>query len=114
MPVYAVKCKCGHKEDVFRPFSDHGNWPKHCGSKMKQYLTPTNVMVDMEPYRSPIDGSIVSSRKHHRDHMRKHGVIEVGNEKLTGKKKSYEPEGVRDDIHGVINDMQRRGALNGH
>lgn len=32
-------------------------------------------------YRSPIDGSVVSSRQQHHDHMRAHNVIEVGNER---------------------------------
>ena len=36
---------------------------------------------DIAPYRSPIDGSVVGGRRQHRDHMRAHGVIEVGNEK---------------------------------
>jgi hypothetical protein len=32
-------------------------------------------------YRSPIDGSTISSRKQHVDHMSAHNVIEVGNER---------------------------------
>lgn len=107
MPVYPIKCECGHTEEVFRTFSEHGTWPDHCGTKMTRYLTPTNVMADMTEYRSPLDGSIVKSRKHHRDHMRKHGVIEVGNEKMEGKKKEYNPQGIRDDIHGAVNELQR-------
>lgn len=40
-----------------------------------------HVIPDIEPYRSPIDGKVVSGRRQHRDHMRAHEVIEVGNEK---------------------------------
>lgn len=110
MPVYPVKCECGHIEEVFRTLKDHGDWPDHCGVKMSRHLTPTNVMADMAEYRSPLDGSIVRSRKHHRNHMRKHGVIEVGNEKLKKPmKKEYSQAGLRDDIHGAINDLQRIG-----
>jgi len=32
------------------------------------------VMGDIEPFVSPIDGAIISSRPHLREHMRKHGV----------------------------------------
>ena len=38
------------------------------------------VMPDIEPYRSMIDGSIIKSRSHHREHLRAHGYEEVGND----------------------------------
>lgn len=38
------------------------------------------VMRDLEAYKSPIDGSMITSRSQHRAHMRQHGVIEMGNE----------------------------------
>jgi hypothetical protein len=40
------------------------------------------VVRDIPEYVSMIDGSVISSRKQHRDHLRAHGCIEVGNEKL--------------------------------
>lgn len=40
-----------------------------------------NVMRDITPYQSPLDGKWVTSRSEHRDSMRRHGVIEMGNEK---------------------------------
>lgn len=107
MPVYACKCECGHTEDVFRKIEDHGEWPDHCNTMMSRYITTTNVMADMKEYRSPLDGTVVRSRKHHRDHMRKHGVIEVGNEKLKGKNGTYDPSNVRDEINRSINDHNR-------
>lgn len=39
------------------------------------------VMPDITPYRSTIDGSLISSRSTHRAHLRAHNCIEVGNEK---------------------------------
>jgi len=36
------------------------------------------LMPDKQPYLSPLDGSYVTSRSTHREHMRKHGVIEAG------------------------------------
>jgi hypothetical protein len=39
-------------------------------------------MRDIGEYVSPIDGSYISTRSAHRDHMRAHDVIEVGNERL--------------------------------
>lgn len=36
------------------------------------------IMPDKQPYRSPLDGTVVTSRSQHREHMRRHGVIEAG------------------------------------
>ena len=38
------------------------------------------VMPDIAPYRSMIDGSIIKSRSRHREHLRAHGMQEVGND----------------------------------
>ena len=38
------------------------------------------VMPDIEPYTSMIDGSTISSRSRHREHLRAHGMQEVGND----------------------------------
>jgi hypothetical protein len=38
------------------------------------------VMPDIQPYKSMIDGSMITSRSVHRDHLRQHNCIEIGNE----------------------------------
>ena len=43
------------------------------------------VIPDIQPYKSMIDGSMIMSRSVHRDHLRQHGCIEVGNEKMETK-----------------------------
>lgn len=43
------------------------------------------IMKDIEPYKSMVDGSMITSRSYHRDHLRDNGLIEVGNEKPKGK-----------------------------
>ena len=45
----------------------------------KQDKRVHHVTPDIAPYRSMIDGSIISGRKQHREHLRRHGCIEVGN-----------------------------------
>lgn len=40
----------------------------------------TGVISDIEPYRSVVDGSVIGGRRQHRDHLRAHRKIEVGNE----------------------------------
>jgi hypothetical protein len=38
------------------------------------------VMSDIEGYVSQVDGSWISSRSHHRSHLKQHKMIELGNE----------------------------------
>lgn len=38
------------------------------------------IMSDIQPYRSMIDGRMITSRSEHRQHLREHGCFELGNE----------------------------------
>lgn len=49
------------------------------------------VMPDIKPYTSMIDGREITSRSVHRDHLRQHGCVEIGNEALKGA-----PQGIPD------------------
>jgi len=51
----------------------------------KEHYDSFMVMPDISPYKSMIDGSMITSRSVHRDHLREHGCIEVGNEKMETK-----------------------------
>jgi hypothetical protein len=43
------------------------------------------VMPDIQPYQSMIDGSMITSRSKHREHLRDNNCIEIGNETLETK-----------------------------
>lgn len=108
MPIYPCKCKsCGKTDEVFLRMSDCENLPNCCGAKMARVFTPPYVVEDMKPYISPIDRSIVSSRKAHRDHMVKHDVIEAGNEKMRPKKR------IEPDSKDIIADIHKAYAEQG-
>ncbi|MDN8688436.1 hypothetical protein Q0L85_13830, partial [Staphylococcus aureus] len=38
------------------------------------------IAPDIQPYRSTITGELISSRSHHREHLKAHGCFEIGNE----------------------------------
>lgn len=40
----------------------------------------TMVMPEIQPYQSMITGEMIYSREQHRQHLRKHGCQEIGNE----------------------------------
>ncbi len=51
-----------------------------------------HVMGDIAPYRSMIDGKMITSRSHHREHLRQHGCVEVGNDSsLTRQRGPLQP-----------------------
>lgn len=54
---------------------------------MKQHIMP-----DIKPYQSMIDGTMITSRSQHREHLREHNCEEVGNDSsLYRKPKPIEP-----------------------
>jgi hypothetical protein len=44
-----------------------------------------HIMPDIQPYQSMVDGSMITSRSRHREHLQAHGCIEIGNEKMETK-----------------------------
>lgn len=43
------------------------------------------VVRDIDPYKSAVTGEVIGGRRQHRDHLRAHGVVEVGNEKPSSR-----------------------------
>jgi len=39
-----------------------------------------HVMPDIAPYKSMVTGEWITSRAQHREHLKKHGMVEVGND----------------------------------
>lgn len=73
----------------------------------EEYLRPEAeapfVVGDIAPYRSMITGEIIPGRRQHRDHLRQHGCIEVGNEKINPRKEiPISREDIRRDIAQIM------------
>ena len=69
------------------------------------------VVPDIQPYQSMVDGSMISSRSAHREHLRKHGVIEIGNEtKHFGQRRKYDSKGLKDSL---VQSLQRAKEQHG-
>ena len=65
--------------------------------KQKESMTKRQapmVQSDIQGYISQIDGSWIESRSKHKAHLKEHGCIEVGNEKMetTAKLGGYDPQ----------------------
>lgn len=67
------------------------------------------VMGDIAPYKSMIDGSTINSRSRHREHLRAHRCIEIGNETKYLQPKPYAPPaGLKETLIRVVNEKTRR------
>jgi hypothetical protein len=57
--------------------------------RKQQAATGYAVISDIDPFTSPIDGSILSSRSQVREHERKHQVRQCGNDYTSSEKPSW-------------------------
>lgn len=61
-----------------------------------------HIIPDIAPYISMIDGSTITSRSRHREHLAAHGCVEVGNDSsLTAGRSNptrYSPPGLKEHI----------------
>jgi len=79
--------------------------------KPEPRTTDWRVMPDIQPYKSMIDGREITSRSRHREHLKAHGCIEIGNEtKYMNKPKGElrSPEGLKRQIAEIANEKLRR------
>jgi len=58
------------------------------------------IMPDIQPYQSMADGSMITSRSHHREHLKQHNCIEIGNETMETK-----PTLVKDTRRDVLREQ---------
>lgn len=104
MPVYAMRCQCGHEEDIYRSVARmNDDLPVHCGVPMQRKIVAPMVAADIQPYRSMITGEMIGSRSQHRAHLKQHGCIEVGNEKIPEPKPLAPPPGLKETLIDVVN-----------
>lgn len=72
----------------------------------QKFAKSWQIMPDIAPYTSTIDGSTIGSRSIHRAHLRAHGCIEVGNEKVT-QRPIESPPGLKQTIIDLANERLR-------
>lgn len=69
------------------------------------------IMPDIAPYKSMITGEVITSRSVHREHLKRHDCIEVGNETdhmVKNRIRPSAPPGLKEDMmraaykHGIF------------
>lgn len=87
MPIYEYMCiACGAEKDQFSKISERDtNIPQCCGLPMSRLVSTPSVQADNTCYRSMKTGEMITSRTQHKNHLKEHGLIEVGNESMEQK-----------------------------
>lgn len=83
--------------------------PEFGGTEMPCTSGSPFLLPDKMPYISPMDGTAVSSRSTHREHMRKHGVEEAPDMPVQARRD--EPD--KSIPHDIIRAMRDLGGGNG-
>ena len=105
MPVYETICEtCLKEKDIVRKVDDRHDTEECCGKKMRLMISTPNFNVDYTNYKSMQTGEQITSKKQHRDHLREHNLIEIGNEKPSTKKRDFlmdksKKEGLKRELH---------------
>jgi len=69
----------------------------------------TYIMPDLQPYQSMADGSMIMGRRQHREHLREHNCIEIGNEVMEAKK-PQQSDNRREVLRAQLANMTNRDA----
>lgn len=57
-----------------------GDWVEYGKHRALTRGNGLQVIRDVDPYRSMRTGEMIGGRRQHREHLRQHGLVEVGNE----------------------------------
>lgn len=96
MPLYDVQCTaCETKRELMRSLARFSEpITCDCGGAMRMLVSAPRVMSDITEYKSLMDGKMITSRSHHREHMKAHDVVELGD----APPRSMEPEKYHRDV----------------
>ena len=68
-----------------------------------------DILPDIAPYQSMLTGEMITSRSRHREHLKEHGAIELGNDSSLTKPRTgipdVAPQQRKELIRAQINEM---------
>lgn len=68
---------------------------------MYREICAPSVISDIDPYKSMVTGEMITSRSNHKEHLMKHKLVEIGNEKPDFK--NLEPSrDLKKDLHEIF------------
>lgn len=115
MPLYDWKCQaCDAQVEVLRPM-----WQAlepqicTCGMSMVQQLSAAHVSPDIAPYQAVAGdraGEYITSRREHREFLKRNRFVEVGNEPIRPIKNDFRPKRgeIAEELKRVIPQVLKR------
>lgn len=100
MPTYTYECpRCEHQRTEILTLAQHDTFkPRHCRKPMFQVMFAPQITTDIQPYRSMITGERIAGRSQHREHLHRHGCVEIGNEVPKPRCKPSVPKSSRREL----------------
>lgn len=77
--------------------------------QVREAAASHNVIADIAPYQSMQTGEMIGGRRQHREHLRQHGLVEIGNEH--DKLKQFKVKPSVNWNEAIREQMGRRGLL---
>ncbi len=95
MPLYTYACDhCGDSTEAFNTVDERHTAAPDCHGKMRLEIMPTMVQADIAPYRAVSGdraGQFITSRREHREFLKRNRFVEVGNEPVRPIKNNTRP-----------------------
>ena len=90
MPIYESVCHvCNQEHEYITSVANYLNTPLCCGVKTEKTISIGQFIISDEknykPYKSMVTGEMIEGKKNHREHLKRHNKIEIGNEKINAK-----------------------------
>lgn len=82
--------------------------PEFGGTEEPRMATGPFILPDKAPYQSPMDGSYITSRSQHREHMLRHNVVECGDRPVGEMKPPEQPKDIAQDIVHAMRQLESR------
>lgn len=119
MPLYAYRCStCERRQDAFARVDERHNAAPECHGRMQLEIMPAMVTPDIQPYIAVAGdkaGKPITSRREHREFLKRNRFIEVGNEPIKPTKDfrkihtEADKRDLREQMRPIVRDALRRG-----
>jgi hypothetical protein len=116
--VFTCKCRCAferwkkdgeewvHNCPLCGYVTDDAIGPQTEGMKVSHLRLPG----DQYDYISAVDGSHIASKRAHREHLKRNGLIEVGNEKPKPNEITIPKDSIRAEMRNQLERMRSHGT----
>ena len=115
MPVYVWECpKCHNGRETVASIAERNRQEVcKCRTLMQRVITPARVSPDISPYiavAGDMAGKPITSRKQHREFLKRNRFTEVGNEPIRPIKNDFTPRRgeVAEELKRVIPQVMQR------